>query len=38
MSDIFELLVQMNAWLEQMKNDNLYIDGIRQLLKVNKFF
>ena len=38
-SDIFELLVQINAWLEQMKNDDLYIDGIRRILlvKLSKF-
>jgi len=33
-SDIFELLIQINAWLEQMKNDDLYIDGIREILQV----
>ena len=33
-SDIFELLFQMNLWLEQIPNDNLYIDGICQLLQV----
>ncbi len=35
-SDVFELLIQINTWLEQIKNDDLYIDGIRQILQVNK--
>jgi hypothetical protein len=35
-SDVFELLMQINTWLEQIKNDDLYIDGIRQILQVNK--
>ncbi|CAM4945783.1 unnamed protein product [Rotaria socialis] len=33
-SDIFELLVQMNTWLEKIENENLYIDGICQLLRI----
>ncbi|CAF4903702.1 unnamed protein product, partial [Rotaria sp. Silwood1] len=33
-SDIFELLVQMNTWLEQIPNDNLYLNGICQLLQI----
>ncbi|CAF1121281.1 unnamed protein product [Adineta ricciae] len=33
-SEVFELLSQMNHWLEQISNDNLYIDGIRQLLEI----
>lgn len=32
--DIFELLVQMNLWLEQMENKHLYFDGICHLLQV----
>jgi len=35
-SDVFELLMQINTWLEQIKNDDLYIDGIRRILQVNK--
>ncbi|UJR14390.1 hypothetical protein I4U23_001387 [Adineta vaga] len=33
-SDVFELLTQMNRWLEQIPNGSLYIDGIRQLLEI----
>ncbi|CAF3953495.1 unnamed protein product [Rotaria sordida] len=33
-SDIFELLVQMNTWLEQIQNDDLYLNGICQLLQI----
>ena len=34
-SDIFEFLLQINSWLEQIKTDDLYLNGIRQILEVN---